>query len=190
MFSLPSLPPSWDGLHPLVVHFPIALMFVAPLLVALAVVCRKRAATWLAAGALIMVLAAVGAWLATSTGSAAEDFAERMPGAKAILEEHEELGETTQYFAFALAGALVLGTVAFWRWGERAPRGVVVGLGLVYLIASGAGVLVAANAAHQGGRLVHEVGIRARLSANSAAGPATPTPNHESPARGATTTDR
>ncbi len=35
MIDLPPLP-TWDGIHPLVVHFPIALLLVAPLLVLLA----------------------------------------------------------------------------------------------------------------------------------------------------------
>ena len=34
MIEFPPIP-SWDGLHPLIVHFPIALLLVAPLLVVL-----------------------------------------------------------------------------------------------------------------------------------------------------------
>jgi uncharacterized membrane protein len=172
MFSIPSLPP-WDGMHPLVVHFPIALTMVTPLLVLMALVSKRYTRVWLAASALMMLLAAGGAWVAASTGSAAEELAERVPGAKAILEEHEELGESAEYFAFALAGVLVIGTGLFWRWGEKCPRRVIIGVGLAYLVANGAGALVVANAAHEGGRLVHEVGVRARLSTASAApGPA------------------
>ena len=32
MIQMPPIP-SWDGLHPLIIHFPIALLLVAPLLV-------------------------------------------------------------------------------------------------------------------------------------------------------------
>lgn len=174
MFSIPPLPP-WDGMHPLVIHFPIALMFVTPLLIVLALVWKKHTRVWLVAGTLMMLLAAGGAWLATSTGSAAEDFAEAVPGAKPILEEHEELGEATAYFAYALAAALVIGTGLLWRLGERTPRSAVIGIGVAYLLANGAGVLVAANTAHQGGRLVHEVGVGARLSSDAGAPMAPPT---------------
>jgi len=163
MFSIPSMPP-WDGLHPLVIHFPIALMFVSPLVILLALFWRKQTRTLLVTGALLMTLAAAGAWLATSTGSAAEELAEKVPGAKAILEEHEELGEAARNFITALAGVLLVGTVAFCKWGEKIPRGALVAAGLVYLAANGAGALVVANAAHEGGRLVHEVGVRARLA--------------------------
>lgn len=178
MFSVPPLPP-WDGMHPLVIHFPIALIFVTPLFVVLALVWKRHTRTWLIAGSLMMLLAAGGAWLATSTGSAAEDFAEKVPGAKAILEEHEELGEATQNFALGLAAILVIGTGAFWRWGQKAPRGAIIAVGIAYLLANGAGMLVAANAAHQGGRLVHEVGVRARLSDNRGAQIVAPAQTHE-----------
>ena len=177
MFLVPPIPP-WDGMHPLVIHFPIALMFVTPLLVVLALVWRRHTRVLLVAATLMMLLAAGSAWLATSTGSAAEEFAERVPGAKAILEEHEELGEATAYFAYALAVALAMGTAVFRRWGERTPRGVLIGVGVAYLLANGAGILVTANTAHQGGRLVHEVGVRARLSGN--AGASTGAPGHVS----------
>ncbi len=174
MFSFPPLPP-WDGLHPLVIHFPIALIFVSPLVVLLALVWKKQTGALLVAGSLIMALAAAGAWVATSTGSAAAEFARNVPGAETVLEAHEELGDASRNFATALAAALVIGTVAFWKWREKISRRVVLGVGLVFLIANGAGALVVANTAHQGGRLVHEIGVRARLGASAAAPSVNPT---------------
>lgn len=176
MFSIPPMPP-WDGLHPLVVHFPIALIFVAPLFILLALLLKKHSGVLLVVGALMMLMAVAGAWVATSTGSAAEDFAEKVPGAKTILEEHEELGEAARNFATALAAVLVAAAGTFWKWGDKIPRGAVLAVGLAYLLAHGAGMLVVANAAHQGGRLVHEVGVRARLAdgapSNTIGAPAT-----------------
>lgn len=171
MFSFPPLPP-WDGMHPLVIHIPIALIVVTPLLVVLGLVWRKRALGWFMASAFLMVIAAGGACLATGTGSAAEDFAEKVPGARDILEEHEELGEAARNFAIGLAAALVIGTGAYWEWGDKIPRKAIITTGVVYLIVHSAGMLVVANAAHQGRRLVHEVGVRARLNS----GPATSAP--------------
>jgi len=170
MFSIPPLPP-WDGMHPIVVHYPIALIIVAPLFVVLALVWKKQARVLLVSGAVLMALAAGGAWLATSTGSAAEDYAERVPGARPVVHEHEELAEAARNFATALAGVLAIGAGFFWMRGENVRRGVFLGAGLVYLIANGAGAIAMASAAHQGGRLVHELGVRARLS-ESAGGPA------------------
>ncbi len=49
---LPSLP-GWDGLHPLVVHFPIALLLVAPVFVVLGLV-LPRAGRGFLVGALVL----------------------------------------------------------------------------------------------------------------------------------------
>ncbi len=163
MFSFPPLPP-WNGLHPLVVHFPIALIMVAPLFVLLALLIKPRTREFIGVSALLMILAAGGALMATSTGSAAEHLAEKVPGAKAILHEHEELGESAEVFAIALAAALVVGFGSLCIWRQKIPRGIILGFGVVYLIAHAAGMLVVANTAHQGGRLVHEVGVRANMS--------------------------
>ena len=179
MFSFPPLPP-WDGMHPLVIHLPIALILVTPILVVLALVCRKCTLGWLRASALLMVLAAIGACLATSTGSAAEDYAEKVPGARDILEEHEELGEAARNFAIGLAAALVIGTGVYWRLGDKIPRKALITTGVLYLVVHGAAMLVVANASHQGGRLVHEVGVRARLNA----GPVTSAPADTHQSRG------
>ncbi len=172
MLSVPPLPP-WNGLHPLVVHFPIALIMVAPLFVVLALLIKSRIRELIGVSALLMLLAAGSALIATSTGSAAESLAEKVPGAKAILHEHEELGESAEIFAIALAAALVVGFGSLCIWRQKIPRGMIFGIGTVYLIGHAAGILVVANAAHQGGRLVHEVGVRANMSGTSA-NPVTP----------------
>jgi uncharacterized membrane protein len=177
MFSFPPLPP-WNGLHPLVVHFPIALIMIAPLFVLLALLIKQRTRELIGVSALLMILAAGGALLATSTGSAAEALAEKFPGAKAILHEHEELGESAEIFAIALAAALIVGFASLCIWRQKLSRGIVLGLGVVYLIAHAAGMLVVANAAHQGGRLVHEVGVRANMSPAAGGPVAAPTSDH------------
>jgi len=42
MFMFPPIP-SWDAMHPLIVHFPIALLLVTPLLVIFGIVLPKQA---------------------------------------------------------------------------------------------------------------------------------------------------
>lgn len=175
MFSLPSLP-SWDGLHPIVVHFPIALVMVAPVFVVLAMLMRPHARVLLACAAVMMLMAGGGALLASNTGEAAEGNAERVPGAEAALERHEELGEAAQNFTLALAGVLTLGAGVYWVRGAKAKRGVMIGACVVYLLAHGAGALVTANAAHEGGRLVHEFGVRAWAGPGGAPPAADPRP--------------
>jgi uncharacterized membrane protein len=180
MFYLPTLPP-WDGLHPLVIHFPIALVFVSPLLILLAMLWKQQTRTLLIVATLMMLLAAAGAWLATSTSGAAEEFAENVPGAKSILHEHEELGEAARNFTTALAIVLLVATAAFCKWNAKVPRAATLIGGLIFLLANGSTALVIANAAHEGGRLVHEVGVRARLAPGGASGQASPASRGRAP---------
>lgn len=182
MFSIPALPP-WNGLHPIVVHFPIALVLITPVLVATALLWKQHTRAFIAASAVVMVLGAAGAWLAVATGSAAEELAERVPAAKATLEQHEHLAEAARNFATALAAALVVATLVLWKWSGKAPRSAIIIAGLGFLAANAAASLVIANAAHEGGRLVHEFGVLAPMASSGAAAtapPASRTDHHES----------
>ncbi|MCA9284492.1 MAG: hypothetical protein KDA22_04715 [Phycisphaerales bacterium] len=170
-----SLIPPWDALHPLVVHFPIALLIVAPLFVVAALVWR-RGSSWLLIAALaIMVLGTIGALLAVSTGESAGELAERTPAVAAVLEEHEELAETTRNVFLGLtalfAAVVVASHVLPRRWGSRMRPGVLPALQIVFLALYGGGVVLLVNAAHQGGRLVHEFGVTAMLSPSAQPGP-------------------
>ena len=100
MSGLPPLP-SWDGLHPLIVHFPIALLLVAPLFVVIGVVFR-RSRLFLWAALLLMALGTTATFFAVSTGEAAGKLAERTPQINAVLERHEDLAETTRLVFTAL----------------------------------------------------------------------------------------
>ncbi len=164
MFSIPPLP-SWDGLHPIIIHFPIAGIVVVPVLILLALFWRKHTGILLIVSTLLLVLAAGAACIATSTGEAAADLVAETSAHQTLLEEHEELAEAARNFTLALASVLSLATIAFWKWESRIPRGIVTGSGFLFIIANCAGILVVANTAHLGGKLVHEAGIHARLSA-------------------------
>src|SRR5512140_1217617 len=91
---MPPLPP-WDGLHPLVVHFPIALLLVAPVLVAVAASVRRQG-PWLASALVVMAIGTAGAWLAVETGEAAGQLVERAPEISAVLERHEDMAENAR----------------------------------------------------------------------------------------------
>ncbi|HVP00307.1 MAG TPA: DUF2231 domain-containing protein [Bryobacteraceae bacterium] len=166
MLILPPLP-NWDTIHPLLVHFPIALLLVAPLFIAAATILREpsRAFPFMLAALLLMALGTLSAFAAVSSGKAAGEQAEVMPYARQVLDLHRELSETTA-FAFA-ALTLIFACILFMpRWLKTEPTPATsTWLPLFFLLFYASGTLILANAAHQGGRLVHEFGIRAKTGA-------------------------
>lgn len=163
MIELPPIP-SWDGLHPLIVHFPIALLLVAPLFVILgAVVNPLRGRSYLLAALVLMALGTLGTVVAVSTGEAAGELAERGGQVEAVLEHHEDLAETTRTVFLALTAvfaAVLFFPRLFRRQLARVPQTLLL---TIFLVAYGAGAVLLANTAHNGGRLVHELGVQAMM---------------------------
>ncbi|MFN0010100.1 MAG: DUF2231 domain-containing protein [Phycisphaerales bacterium] len=155
----PPLPP-YDQLHPLVVHFPIALLMVAPLLIVLALLVRPWAKGLYLAALAIVVVGAMSARVALTTGDAAEQVVMGSAAMERVLHTHEELAESTAAWFAALAGALALMLGVGWKWGARLHAVAKVGAVLVYLAAHAAGLSLLARTGHEGGRLVHEFGVR------------------------------
>ncbi len=162
MLNFPVIP-GWDSLHPLVVHFPVALLMVAPIFVLIGALSRRNGPTLLFAAWILMVLGTAGAFLAVETGEAAGRLIERSPQAGAILERHESLAEATRItfsVLSALFGAILLGPRLVKR---DLGRAVSVVVPLAFLVFYGTGLLVLANTAHNGGRLVHELSVTAAI---------------------------
>jgi uncharacterized membrane protein len=165
---VPALPP-WNALHPLVVHFPIALLLVVPLVIALGVAGRPGRGV-LGVAFLLLALGTAAAWIAAATGESAGQLAERSPGVARILDRHEELAEITRtlFTALTLAfGGLLAVPRALKHELSRGKRVALHG-GFLVLYLAALGPLVAT--AHQGGRLVHEKGVHALFPREPAAG--------------------
>ncbi len=161
MIQLPPVP-SWDGLHPLIIHFPIALLLIAPLFVLIgAALAPAKGRAYHLAALILMVLGTASVFVAVESGEAAGKLAERTPEINAVLERHSGLAETTSYtFAgLTIAFAVLLGGARLLRRHES--RMVTTVIPLVFLVAYSAGVLLLVNTAHNGGRLVHEFGVKA-----------------------------
>jgi uncharacterized membrane protein len=163
MLTLPPLP-SWHAIHPLIVHFPIALLLVAPLFIVIGMVRKPdRGFQFMLVALILMALGTVSTFSAASSGEAAGELAEKIPQAKAVLEQHQELAETTE-LAFA-ALTLIFASILFVPRFLKAPptRSTSTVLPLVFLLFYATGTITLANTAHQGGRLVHELGVRAQI---------------------------
>lgn len=178
MFTFPAIP-SWDALHPLIIHFPIALLLVAPILVLLALLLPKPGRGLLIAALVMMTLGTVATYLAVATGEAAGELAERTPGVAAVLEQHEELAQTARAIFTALTvvfAAILFAPLVFKRGLGRKTATVI---SLAFLLFYAAGAVVLANVAHQGGRLVHEYGVRAMMTTSNVNTPSKATETKE-----------
>lgn len=141
--------------HPIVVHFTIALAIVGILFRWLSLL-GKPAFLGPAAATLIL-LAAGAAVISSESGEQAHGPAERVPGARGAVEEHEEWGERAEYALLLLGGIELLG-LALYKWSKvKAVRVVaaVVGLGAAFAVY---------EAGEHGGELVYSyaggVGVR------------------------------
>ena len=162
MLHLPPLP-TWDALHPLVVHFPVALLFVAPLLVFCGVVIRpQRNGFYLAAG-IVMLLGTIATHVAVSTGAAAAEVAERTPEINRVLDQHVAFAEKVRlaFTTLTIVWAALLALLHFGR--QRIPTWATYSLPALFLGGYLWGLLFIAQMAHFGGRLVHQYGVHAML---------------------------
>ncbi len=156
--------PDWDGLHPIIVHFPIALLLVAPLLVIMSLVFRIHARPFAYAALTLMLLGTASLYVAVSTGEAAGELAENGGAVEQVLEHHESLAEQTRTIFTVVTLVylfIVLAPLVAKRALDPIPWVVVnVAFLAFYLV----GAVYLANTGHAGGRLVHEFGVRAIMA--------------------------
>jgi len=141
--------------HPQVVHFVIALLLVG---VALRIVSLSGRLTWSSpAAALLLLVGTVASVVAVRSGDDAHGPAERVPGARDAVVEHEEWGERTRNVFLGIAA---LELVALAGAGRRWRRGVHAASALIGLY----GAYALYETGEHGGELVYNyaggVGIR------------------------------
>jgi uncharacterized membrane protein len=132
-------------IHPMIVHFPIALLMVAVMFEVLAM--RWRTRSFLDASLYTLVAGLVGAGLAIITGGLAEEGLEEFTIPDGLLDLHEGLG----YATFGIfVGILALRVLMRRRWLQERPA-LTIGLGVI-------GIGVLAVTGYYGGSLVYDFG--------------------------------
>ncbi len=157
--------PSWDGLHPLIIHFPIALLLLAPLVLLAGLLLPRHERALAVSAFWLMLLGTVAAWFAVATGEAAGQLAERARNLLSVVERHAVLAHATRSLFTVLT--VLFGALLFAPALLRRPlaRRVTVSLDVVFLVLYAGGSLMLVQTADQGGRLVHEYGVRASVAA-------------------------
>lgn len=158
----PPIPP-FNAIHPIVVHFPIALLMVVPLIIVCGLLCAPHRRGFIASALVLMLVGTSSLYLAMESGEAGEDALTLTEAQEDLIEEHEESAETTQVWFVALTVVLFLLVVVPPVLGRELKGGSLFVPYLVFLLAYGGGALSLMNTGHLGGMLVHKHGLRAPM---------------------------
>lgn len=138
-----------ESLHPMTVHFPVALLLAAFAVETLALLWPGRPhPAWHRVSLWNLCLGAAGAGAAVTTGRLAEAAAKHSFEIYEIMELHERLGFAVLWLAAGVAGLRLLSRDRLGRIGRWAAWGA---------LAAACGIM--AYGAHLGGRLVYEFGV-------------------------------
>lgn len=159
---------SWlpmESVHPLVVHFPIALLLTAVVLDVLALILKRpplhRVGLW------NLTLGTLGAGMAVWTGYRAAGIATHTFEIHQVMELHRRLG---------IATLVLAGLVVAWRLWKRDDLGSQARLLMFLVLLVMIGTL--AYGAHLGGRLVYEFGVGGPFGHSDASSTHEPHPHH------------
>lgn len=169
--------PAWNAVHPVLIHLPLGALPLAGLFVLLAAITKSQWSRAFSCSALLLLLiGAGGAMLAVLSGEAASELVEgTIPQAEAVLERHEELAELARTVFAGLAVVYVAAAFVASLLQKKGKRAAAAGVQVGFLVLLAPALVLLANAAHQGGRLVHEFGIHAPIAQYS--GAAMPAPD-------------
>jgi uncharacterized membrane protein len=158
MDQLPMIP-GWDGIHPLLIHFPLTLFFLAPVFVLFASFTKATTRrTFLISALTVMLLGITLTYAAFEAGQTAAASVTRTEEVRTVVDRHQELAglaRSSLTAATLLFGLTFLMCTCFHlqlrELNSVLPLGSVVfyALGLFWLI----------NTAYHGERLVHEFGV-------------------------------
>lgn len=162
--------PAWEHVHPIVVHLPLGVLAAVPVLVAIAMCAGKSRQVFGVAALVTLVIGMAGVMLALATGEAAEDAVTIPARAVKVLEHHEDLAKVSRniFLALTMGYCAIVGVGAIMK--ERFKRPIWIVVHALFLALLAGGLISLANTGHEGGRLVHEFGVRAHIIGTPPAG--------------------
>lgn len=163
MLQIPPMP-SWNSLHPFIVHFPIALLLLCPLFILISTILPPpKGRPYMAASLLVLLLGTVAIFVSMSTGEATGVHSSQAGPATAILKSHRDLADETSVL-FSGLSIILIGVFALPQvLKQKETRLFSTVLPLAYLALYSVGIVFLANTTHTGGRLVHEYGVHSAV---------------------------
>lgn len=146
MFPIPEWAPS---VHPLIVHFPLVLFFIAVFSDLLALVFKRDWLRWAASG--LYVLGAVSALTAFYTGRDAAEQVFLTASANSLLIDHASWAEWTVWFY----GLYALGRIVI----EWKNFGQIKAVQVLCVVVGAAGLLLVKETGEHGAQLVYQHGV-------------------------------
>jgi|CXWL01.1.fsa_nt_gi uncharacterized membrane protein len=153
--------PNWSDIHPALVHFPIAFLFIAPLFLVIGAIFKKQdfKTTFL----ILLLLGTLSIILATATGEAAgEKITVITDALLETLDHHESSAERSKTIFIILS----IAAIAWHFFRTRAsiiPSQIKSTAISLFVCLYGFGLLTLSTAAHHGGGLVHHHGVHSDL---------------------------
>lgn len=161
--SLPPIP-AWDAAHPILVHLPIGILSIVPLLLLITLCAKRMRQPFAFMTLVVLALGTAGIFAAIASGDEASHAAAVGGEAAQVLDEHEDLAELTRNIFIGLSAiyaVILLGAMAM---GDKLSRKMWIGLHLLFLLLTAFGLLQLVHTGHLGGRLVHQYGVRAPIA--------------------------
>ncbi len=162
----PPIPP-WDAIHVLIVHLPIGLLLLSPLLVLLGIFPGRYRAGMRLAALVVLVLGTAAAYVAVESGEAAAEVVHRTDEISTVLHHHSQMA---QWVRDTFTGITIVYAIFFlvtWFMARLDKPAIAIPIQVLVLLAMTVGVLMVVDTGHLGGRLVHELGARASLQQNA-----------------------
>ena len=160
---LPPLP-EWNAAHPALVHFPIGILTIVPLMMIVAALWRKARLPLSVVTLLVMIVGTVAAFVVVESGEAAAGLVNDPSEAlAALIHQHAELAETARSFFAILTGCYAVVVIVGGAMGSRLKPLVWEIAHFLLIVACLIGLSILLTAAYHGGQIVHQFGIHAPI---------------------------
>lgn len=173
--------PTWDAMHPLIIHFPIVLLLLVPVFILIAGIMRPpKNAPYMTVSLLLLLLGTASLFFAASSGEESAELADRSGSVDSVIAMHEHLASRTEVLFCVLAALFVV--LYAWPRVRKLPQSRLVStvLPISFLLLYGVGIAYLVNTAHAGGRLVHEFGVHALVAPSGPVNASSAkSPNHD-----------